>query len=281
MIARDRALGAIALVSARAERVYGDADLALASELATRAALAIDNVRLYQEARAANQTKSELLAVISHDLRTPLSSIIGYVQLLEMGLPEPLPDPCRKPLGRIHVSARHLLYLIDELLTYARIESGPDDARLQEVDIGALVQEVGAIMEPLAAERELQLHVVLPPAPLSLHTDPDKLRQVLMNLLTNAHKFTPAGEITIAAARKRGGDVVIEVRDCGIGIAPEHLPHVFEPFWQVDRSQRTRGGGTGLGLSIVQRVVQQLGGTINVVSSPGKGSTFTVTLRAT
>ena len=275
--ARGRSLGALALVTTTLDRHFTDQDLALAENLATRAGLAIDNARLYEQASEANQTKTELLAVISHDLRTPLNSIIGYAQLLDMGIPEPLSDGSRERVQRIRQSAGHLLYLIDELLAFARVEGNHEDIRVAPHDACTIVREVAHLMEPLAHEKQLRLELGLPSEPAHVETDADKLRQVLVNLVGNAVKYTHSGTVRLTLSVEP--DVFqLQVADTGAGIAPEHLPHIFEPFWQADRGQRVAGGGTGLGLAVVQRVVALLGGRISVASQAGGGSTFTVRL---
>lgn len=273
--ARGRSLGAVALVSASPERPFTDEDLALAENLAARAGLAIDNARLYEQAREANQTKTELLAVISHDLRTPLNSIIGYAQLLDMGIPEPLSDGARERVQRIRQSAGHLLYLMDELLAFARLEGKHEEITRTSVNVCDIAREVAALLEPMAMEKQLALEISVPQPPLTIQSDADKLRQILVNLLGNAVKYTDHGTVRIAVEAMDGG-VALRISDTGHGIAPEHLPHIFEPFWQADRSQRVAGGGTGLGLSVVKRVVELLGGDISVDSAPGAGSTFFV-----
>jgi signal transduction histidine kinase len=275
--ARGRSLGAIALISSSENRLFDEQDLALAENLAARAGLAIDNARLYEEAREANQTKTELLAVISHDLRTPLNSIIGYTQLLEMGIPEPLTDGSKERVQRIRQSAGHLLYLIDELLAFARVEGKHEDLNRSEVDADRIVREVGQLMEPLALQKNLELNVVGAGHELRLNTDADKLRQVLVNLVGNAVKYTKTGSISFRLLDEKN-EVRVQVQDTGVGIHAEDLPHIFEPFWQVDRSRRSIDGGTGLGLSVVQRVVELLGGKVGVESEVGVGSTFTVSL---
>jgi signal transduction histidine kinase len=239
--------------------------------------LARDNARLAREAREADQAKSDLLAVISHDLRTPLNAIMGHAELLAMGIPEPLSAAGVERVERIRLGARHLLYLIDELLSFARLDAGRDELHLQEVDACTLVREVAAVVEPLAADRSLAFCRDVPAAPLPLRTDPDRLRQVLLNLVGNAVKYTREGEVRLELCAE-GGRAVFHVRDTGIGIAPEHLEKIFEPFWQVDPGQRAADGGTGLGLSVVRRMVRLLGGEIAVESEPGRGSTFTVRL---
>lgn len=279
MIARDHALGAIMLVSARPDRPFGAHDLALAGDLAFHAALAIDNARLYQEAQRANQTKSDFLAVISHDLRTPLNAIIGYADLLDEGIPDRLSEGTRDRVRRIRTSAKHLHYLINELLAYAKLDAGHEDVHVGDVDVRDIAREVTAVMESLAAERGLSFVADLPAGTVRLLTDPDKLRRILINLVGNAVKYTEAGEVRLEVEEQPAtGGVIIRVRDTGIGIAKEHLDRIFEPFWQVDPTQRAHGGGTGLGLSVVRGLVKLLGGVISVESEMGVGSTFTVAL---
>jgi signal transduction histidine kinase len=279
MVARDRALGAIALVSSNPDRRFGDQDLALAQDIATRGALALDNARLYEEARKANQTKTDFLAIVSHDLRTPLNAIIGYAELLLMGIPEPVPEAAGERVRRVQTSARHLLYLLDELLDFARLDSGKEHVHVQEVDVTQVAREVKVVMEPLVTRRGLLFELALSSNPLPLRTDPDKLRQVLLNLVGNAVKYTERGVVRVAVTEGPDHSAIIRVSDTGVGIAEQHLTQIFEPFWQVDETQRQREGGTGLGLSVVQRLVGLLGGEVSVESELGRGTTFTVVLR--
>jgi signal transduction histidine kinase len=276
MVARGRVLGAIALVSSDAGRQYCDQDLALAEDIAARAALALDNALLYAEAHRANQTKSDFLAVVSHDLRTPLNAIIGYAELLSMGIPEPVPEAARARLHRIRTSAKHLLYLLDELLGFARLEAGHEHLHVQEVDVRDVVREMAAVVEPLALAAGLRFNLDEAENPVTIRTDPDKLRQVLVNLGGNAVKYTGQGEVRVVLREEPSHQAVIRVSDTGIGIKAEHLDQIFEPFWQVDSSQRSHDGGTGLGLSVVRHLVQLLGGEVCVESVPAEGSTFTV-----
>jgi signal transduction histidine kinase/PAS domain-containing protein len=277
LVARDRGLGAIALISASPDRRFDEEDLAVARDLGLRAALAVDNARLFREAQEANRGKSDLLAVISHDLRTPLNAIMGYSELLSMGIGGALTSTGQQHVERVRMSAMHLLYLIDELLSFARLEAGQQQIRLQDVDACAIVEEVTAVLEPLAGERGLNLRVEAD-GPVVLRTDPARLRQVLLNLVGNAIKYTPQGEVCLEARTGAGGAAEFRIRDTGVGIASEHLPRIFEPFWQVDSSERARHGGTGLGLSVVRRLVHLLAGSIDVESEVGRGSVFTVSL---
>jgi len=281
MIARERAIGAIAFVSSNLNRRFDGDDLALAEDIASRAALAADNAMLYSEAKKANQTKADFLAVVSHDLRTPLTAIIGYADLLSMGIPEPIPAASEERVQRIRTSANHLQYLIKELLAFARLDAGRDVAHLEEVDVRNVVRDVATVMEPLAAQRELQLEVDMPQSATTVLTDPDKVRQILLNLVGNAVRYTEKGRVKLTLAAARGGELKLSVADSGPGVAPEHLGRIFEPFWQLDPTQRSHGGGTGLGLSVVKHLAALLGGRIDVRSKLGEGSVFTLTLPAT
>ena len=278
LVARERCLGAIALVSAQPQRSYDEQDLALALDIAWRAALAVDNARLYREAHEANTAKTDLLAVISHDLRTPLNAIIGHADLLAMGLPERLGPASLQRVNRIQTSTRHLLYLIEELLSFARLEAGRAEVRWQDVDARMLAHEVAAVIDQLAQERNLRFVLQTGDEPVPLRTDPDKLRQVLLNLAGNAVNYTSAGEVCLRTSANRDGGVTFEVCDTGSGIRESDIPHIFEPFWRGDGARRAHGSGSGLGLSVVHRLVILLGGEVNVRSTLGAGSTFRVSL---
>lgn len=276
LLARGRPVGALALVSSGPERRFTEDDLVLAREVAHRAALGVDNARLYHEARAAMRSMSELLAVISHDLRTPLSAIIGYADLLCMGVPEPLSDGSRQQVERIRTATRHLLFLIEELLAFARLDADRGELTLSDVDAAEVAREVAAVVEPLARERGLAFVVDTGTRPEMIRTDAGKLRQALVNLAGNAIKFTDRGEVRVAVEAV-DGTVLFRVRDTGVGIAPEHLDQIFQPFWQVQPADGKRGG-TGLGLSVVRRLATLLGGEVSVESVVGEGTVFTVSL---
>ena len=275
MTARGHTLGALTLISTQRGRRYDDADLALALQLATRAALAIDNARLYRSALAASEAKSAFLATMSHELRTPLNAIIGYQSLLEEGIDGALNDSQLKQLSRIRAGADHLLGLIDEVLTFSRVEAGKEVLREDEVRLRPLIEEAVVMVMPLAEAKGLSLRVDVPDA--QLQTDGGKLRQILLNLLSNAVKFTDRGEISVRV-RESEDRVEVRVVDTGIGIARENLERIFEPFWQVEQSPTRRAGGTGLGLSVSRSLARLLGGDVAVESKLGEGSTFTLTL---
>ncbi|MBV9775232.1 MAG: DUF4118 domain-containing protein [Gemmatimonadetes bacterium] len=277
LLSRGITLGVVTLVSAESGKHYNERDLALAEELGRRAGVAVDNARLYRGVLEASEAKSAFLATMSHELRTPLNAMIGYAELLSLGIPDPLPPSSLGYLERIGHSARHLLQLIEEILTFARIEAGRETVSIEPVDLGDLVSEVVAIIEPLALERGLELRVDPPPDGAPLETDPRKVRQILINLLGNAAKFTDRGSISFRT-RREDGRLVFEVGDTGVGISPEHLERIFEPFWQADASTTSRPGGTGLGLSVTRDLARLLGGDVEARSEPGRGSVFTVRL---
>jgi signal transduction histidine kinase len=275
LVARGKTIGALTFVSVRPQRLYGERDLELAQELATRAALAIDNARLYHETQAASRAKSDFLAIMSHELRTPLTAIIGYAELLELGIPEPVTESQREQIERIEVAARHLQQLIEEILAVASLEAGEAKIRRQEVSVAELLHRAEVIIRPMAMAKDLRLEVEGVGEPVVVETDPEKLLQVLLNLLTNAVKFTESGSIRLGARVERG-KLELEVDDTGIGVHPRDHDRIFEPFWQVDQPITRRAGGTGLGLTISRRLVDLLAGEIQVDSEPQRGSRFLV-----
>ena len=277
LVARDQVLGALTLLTADSGRTFGRTDLAFAEELARRAALAIDNARLYSAALVASQAKSDFMATMSHELRTPMNAIIGYADLLDAEVSGPLNDRQREQLTRITASSRHLLQLIDEILTFSRIEAGREAVRLERFDVDDLVRQTASLVEPLAHGKGLGFPVRVPGQPVWMDSDPGKVRQILLNLLGNAVKFTDAGDVGVTVAVE-GDEVLIEVHDTGIGIPGEQLEKVFDPFWQVEQAPSRRVGGTGLGLSVTRHLARLLGGDVTVASIPGEGSTFRVRL---
>ena len=275
MTARGRTLGALTLVSTEIGRRYGEPDQVLAMELATRAAIAIDNAQLYRGALAASEAKSAFLATISHELRTPLNAIIGYTSLLEEGIGGALTSAQLSQLGRIRASADHLLSLIDEVLTFSRVDAGKEVVRTDDVDLGVVVREAVAMVTPSADAKGIKLHAEGGDA--RIVTDEGKLRQILLNLLSNAIKFSDGGEVLVST-RHNAESISISIADSGIGIAVENLERIFAPFWQVEQRSTRRVGGTGLGLSVSRSLARLLGGDVTVESTAEGGSTFTLTL---
>jgi PAS domain S-box-containing protein len=277
LMGRGRVLGAITFVSARDGHEYDEDDVSLAEELGRRAAIALDNARLYREAQEANRAKADFLAVISHELRTPLNAIMGYSDLLDAEISGELTQKQRRQIERIRASARHLLQLIEEILSFARMEAGGEEVRPELVDAEQLVEEAAAAMEPLAEAKGLEFRIENAQPGLVLETDHGKARQVLVNLLSNAVKFTERGSVTLGV-RQEGERAVFDIIDTGIGIPAEQIGRIFDPFWQVERPNTRKFGGTGLGLSVSRRYVRLLRGELAVDSEPGRGTRFSVLL---
>ena len=233
--------------------------------------------RAQSEAIAASRAKSDFLARMSHELRTPLAAIIGYGELLSDGITGPVNEEQKRQLQRIRFSANHLLAIIDEILTLARMEAGKERVDLRDVEISEVMESVASMAEPLASAKGLSFRIETNPRDLSMRTDPVKLRQVLLNLLSNAVKYTDTGEVAVSTALNDGA-VDFMVTDTGVGVSEEHLEKIFEPFWQVEHTTTRRAGGTGLGLAVTRQFVELLGGSIEVQSSLGKGSTFRVSI---
>jgi signal transduction histidine kinase len=277
LVARGTTLGTMTLLNGAGRPAFTEGDLQRMLDLANTAALAVDNARLYSEAEAANRAKSDFLAVMSHELRTPLSAIMGYVNLVTDGVLGPVDEVQRNHLERALVNSRHLLHMIDEILAFSRSEMGREQVRRERFDARAVVRAASTEIEPGLRAKGLEIWVSLPDRPIIMKSDPDKVRQILTNLLSNAVKFTAKGEVTVSV-REEEDQVVFSVHDTGPGIAPEHLETIFEPFRQIEPSITRTTGGAGLGLTVARRYAQLLGGDVGVVSTPGEGSLFRVTL---
>jgi signal transduction histidine kinase/CheY-like chemotaxis protein len=232
---------------------------------------------LYRQLELASEHKSAFLASMSHELRTPLNAIIGYSEMLHETAQDEAQEEFLPDLVKIRDAGRHLLGLINDILDLSKIEAGKMELYFEEVDLADLAEEVRAIVEPLAAVNENHLEIVCPAALGTLHTDRTKLKQSLLNLLSNASKFTHQGRVALTV-RAAAGEISFIVSDTGIGMTEEQQSRLFQAFSQADASTTRRYGGTGLGLAISKHFCEMLGGTIAVESSPGRGSIFTITL---
>jgi PAS domain S-box-containing protein len=278
LVTRGRTIGALTVVVGSSGRRYTRLDVPLVEELARRAALAVDNARLYREAQAANQAKSQFLATMSHELRTPLNAIGGYTELLQMELRGPLTPGQREDLTRIQRSQRHLLGLINDLLSFARIETGHIELSVEPVLVEDVLLVVEALVEPQIAAKSLTYARDGGAANVTCLADADKFQQVLTNLVSNAVKFTPSGGEVRLSWEAAPEQVYIRVRDSGPGIPASKHEAIFEPFVQLGGSLTRLTEGAGLGLAISRELSRAMGGDVTVESEVGRGSTFTVSL---
>lgn len=268
---RERTLGAISLVSSGSHREYHDEDLVLALELASRAALAIENSWLYQQSRHAVKARDEVLAVVSHDLRNPISTILTACAIHDLPVPDEKKARARATIER---AARQMENLIEDLLDVSRIEAGRLVLERQPVELRSLAADAIALFAPIAEDKAVRLHCEFG-ADCRVLGDRERLMQVMSNLLGNAVKFVRGGGDVWISGRIDGGFAVVEVRDNGVGIPSEQLPHLFDRFWQGSNRERD---GAGLGLAIAKGIVDAHGGRIEVSSTLGEGTTFAVWL---
>jgi signal transduction histidine kinase len=225
----------------------------------------------------ASQAKSDFLASMSHELRTPLGAIIGYMDLLENGMVGPVQPLQKQYFGRVKAAARHLVHIIEEILTFSRVEAGKEPLQLEKVDAVSLTRTVVELFEPQAGTKALLMRMQLPESPVMLFCDPTKLRQILINVIGNAMKFTERGAVDICVSAS-GERVTFVVNDTGPGMTAANLELIFDPFTQLDQSLSRSKGGTGLGLPVSRKLARLLGGDLIVESVPGEGTTFTLWL---
>jgi PAS domain S-box-containing protein len=287
MIARGRTLGTIAFMSAESRRRFDASDLWLAERIAVRAASAIDSARLFAEATSArlvaenaNRAKTDFLAAMSHELRTPLNAIGGYAELLEMGVHGPLNAAQAETLQRLRRAQKSLQALVEDILSFAKVEAGRMEFAITDVPINDLLDRVVDLVEPQRSQRSQQLTVTGREHYPRARADATRVEQILLNLIGNAIKFTPdGGHIAVQVARE-GGMVAVAVRDTGVGIPEDQLERVFEPFTQLSPRLDERKPGVGLGLTISRELARRMGGDVRAASRPGEGSTFTLLLPA-
>lgn len=233
--------------------------------------------RLYQQLEAANRHKSDFLARVSHDLRTPLNAIIGFTRMVLRKTEGQIPDLQKENLQKVLISSEHLLGLINGLLDLAKIEAGKMEVFAESFKVDDVIHMAASTIEPLLKDGRVRLIREIAPDVPHLNTDREKLKQIILNLLGNAVKFTEQGEIKIATWQENGL-LKLTVSDTGIGMEKEALDHIFEEFRQADTSTSGKYGGTGLGLAIVKKFVNLMGGDIGVESEVSKGSKFTITI---
>ena len=277
MVSHDRVLGALTLATGESGKHYTEEDLPLAEEIAARTALSIENAQAYQQLETANRLKEEFLATLSHELRTPLNAVTGYARMLKSGAISKEKTP--HALDVVDRNAASLTQIVEDVLDVSRIISGKSRLEVEPLDLEKLLRNAVASVTPAIDAKNLQLKTAFDSNVGQVLADPDRLQQVVWNLLTNAVKFTPrAGRIDVRLERVDShADIVVS--DSGIGIRPDFLPHIFERFRQAEAGPTRRHGGLGLGLAIARHLVEMHGGAITAMSEgEGKGAAFRVTL---
>jgi signal transduction histidine kinase len=287
---RGRILGAITFIASAQSRRFTDADLSLADDLAARCGLAIDNARLHRaahalvhsererhKAEAADRVKTDFLRTVSHELRTPLNIMAGYLELLSMELAGPLTALQRQYVERVQAGEEQLLRIVEDMLNFVRLYSKEIEYNLADVALNTVIKDVAEAYRQGLEDKGLHLEVHCEPG-IRAYTDPAKVWQILMNLLSNARKFTEVGGSVTVECALSGDQPAIRVTDSGCGIPEDRLDAIFEPFVQADGSLTRPADGMGLGLSISRHLARDMGGDLTVTSVVSEGCTFTVVL---
>ena len=277
LIAADRPVGVLCAWQENDGASFSLRDRSRLRTIADHAAVVLVKARLLEEAQAATHAKGAFLATISHELRTPLTALTGYGELLADEILGPLSAHQLDMVDRMRSVTHQLAVMVDELLTFSALEAGRETVHPSEVALREIVEAAVTVVEPLARQKDLELAFAMPERGPMMYTDGEKVRQILVNLVGNAVKFTDRGRVSVVVER-RNGEVEVHVRDTGIGIDESDRPRLFQPFTQLDSGLTRRHGGTGLGLYNSSRLAQLLGGHIEVDSTPGEGSAFTLVM---
>jgi signal transduction histidine kinase len=285
LVVRKRLIGAVTFVGAQHGRSFTPDDVELAEDLASRSAMALDRARLYGEAltlraraESANLTKSAFLGMMSHELRTPLNAIGGYVDLMDMEIHGPITEAQHADLARIRSNQRYLMGLISDLLNLTRVGSGKLAYEIKDIVVRDVLDASMALVEMLITQAKLTFDGIRCAEIIVARGDQEKVIQILVNLLSNAVKFTPAGGTLGVACEAVADKVLIRVADSGIGIQPDKLEIIFDPFVQVKGGTAGPEAGIGLGLAISRSLARGMGGDLTAESALGKGSRFTLSL---
>ena len=285
LVIRDRLIGAITFVGGRRDRIFSTEDVALAEALASLSARALDRARAYGEAialkvqaEAASEAKSLFLGMVSHELLTPLNAIGGYVDILDLEIHGPITAAQRVDLSRIRRNQRHVVGLINDLLNLTRVNSGQLEYNVRNIVAQDLLTASLALVEPLIAQKQLICELLDCDSNIVVRGDPERVSQILVNLLSNCVKFTPPGGRLVIDCEAIEEAVLIRVSDTGIGIPSDKLDVVFEPFIQLRTAAVGADAGLGLGLAISRRLARDMHGELTVESTLGEGSRFTLTL---
>lgn len=283
LIAHGRMLGAISFGMTDSNRHFHAGDIQVALDLANRAALAVDNARLYHEAQTAIHARDEFLSVAAHELRTPMTALFGYTQLLRdrLRLGTVALDRDQQMIGIMVEQGIRLMRLLDTLLDLSRLDTGHFTLNIQSLELGALVQQVVTELQLITDQHQIRLELPMGEEPIRIDGDEQRLEQVFTNLLHNAIKYSPAGGLISVRVELSAMGVAVSIADCGIGIPAADIPHLFERYFRARSSEISSVGGLGIGLYVVNEIVIRHGGSVTVQSEQWQGSTFTIHLPRT